>query len=366
MTTPTWIIVGTGGVGKTTIAAALAHALAHGGARTLVTTFDPARRLADALGVPALTSAVVPVTPRLAALVPDAGVGARDLVERLLASAPGHAPRLATNPLLAALTSGFAGIHELVALLEVARAAPRHDALVIDTAPARHALELLALPTRLGEFVDGRALAWLGALARHATASAPGVGARLLRWGPQRLVHTFAGAIGEAPIQATLELLAFAADVRPALSPLLATARALLAPAHARALAVVAARPGAAAELAQPRRRARGGRPRCARAAASLVRGVGAGAGRAPRRGRHGAPRGQPRRRRDRGRARRRHRAVRGRRRPPWAARWSRSPRCSPTARAVIAAAAAALGATSAAATRDFAVAAAVRQPAPA
>lgn len=256
MTRATWICVGTGGVGKTTIAAALATAIAATGRTTVVATVDPARRLGHTLGLPVLaTRTAVVGAPGLSAVAPDAVADVHALVERWLADQPTHAARLVGNPLLAILAGGFAGIHELVALVSLADLAsdPACEALVIDTAPARHGLDLLALPARLAEVIDGRALAWAGELAKIAVTPGGALRGRLARWGQRRLVAAFSSAIGEAPIAAALALLAFAADLRPELSRLAASAGALLAPAAVRIAVVTAARPGAVDEVEQMR-----------------------------------------------------------------------------------------------------------------
>jgi anion-transporting ArsA/GET3 family ATPase len=254
---PTWVCLGTGGVGKTTVAAALAAMLAARGQRTLVATVDPARRLGDTVGLPGLRGlGEVPGQPRLTALVPDPVAGVRSLIARWLIEFPDHANRLADNPLVEALTGGLAGIHELISLAELAHHRSTEALpipLVIDTAPSRHALELLALPSRLGAIIDGRALRWFGQLARQAVVPTRGLTSRLARWGQDRLLQTFSASIGDAPIAAALALLALAADVQPELSQIVANARAMLAPAQVQIAIVTAARPGAIDELEEMR-----------------------------------------------------------------------------------------------------------------
>ncbi|CAN5453192.1 hypothetical protein BH11MYX1_BH11MYX1_13230 [soil metagenome] len=140
----TWVCLGTGGVGKTTVAAAFGAMLAAQGQRTIVATVDPARRLGDTVGLPRLIGlGDVPGHPMLTALVPDPAAGVRALIARWLVESPEHADRLANNPLLEALSGGFAGMHELIALAELAHHRRTNGIslpLVIDTAPSRHAL----------------------------------------------------------------------------------------------------------------------------------------------------------------------------------------------------------------------------------
>ncbi len=252
MSKTTWVCIGTGGVGKTTVSAALAVALARGGQRTLVATVDPARRLGDALGLERLVGpTAVPGHPGLQALAPDSAAGARALIDHLLVMAPSHRERIAGSPLVTALTGGFAGMHELVALVELARVEPSFDVTVIDAAPSRHAIDLLALPERLAEVIDGRAIQWLGELARASLTPGRGLGARLLQTARHWIVRALASSIGSRSINDALGLLAFAADVRPELSTWVAGASQLLAPARARIALVTTARHGAVDDIDQ-------------------------------------------------------------------------------------------------------------------
>ncbi len=252
MTKRTWVCIGTGGVGKTTVSAALAVTLARGGQRTLVATVDPARRLGDTLGLDGLVGpTAVPGHPGLSALAPDSTAGARALVEQLLVMAPSHRERVGGSPLVTALTGGFAGMHELVALVELARLGPTFDVTVIDAAPSRHAIDLLALPARLAEVIDGRAILWLGELARASLTPGRGIGARVLNTARHWIVRALASSIGSRSINDALGLLAFAADVRPELSTWIAGASQLLAPARARIALVTTARNGAVDDVEQ-------------------------------------------------------------------------------------------------------------------
>ncbi len=250
MSDHTWVCIGTGGVGKTTISAALAVTLAHQGRRTLVATVDPARRLGDTLGLAGLVGPTdVPGHPGLAALAPDSSAGAHALIEQLLALAPSHRERVQASPLVAALTGGFAGMHELVALVELGRLESSFDVTVIDAAPSRHAIDLLALPGRLTEVIDGRAIEWLGELARASLESGGGFRARLLQRARHWIVRALASSIGSRTINDALGLVAFAAAVRPELSTWIGGASQLLSPARARVALVTTARHGAADQV---------------------------------------------------------------------------------------------------------------------
>ncbi len=252
MSDRTWVCIGTGGVGKTTISSALAVALARAGQRTLVATVDPARRLGDALGMAGLVGPTdVPGHPGLSALAPDSPVGARALIAHLLEVAPRHRERVGRSALVEALTGGFAGMHDLVALVELARAEPSFDVTVIDAAPSRHAIDLLALPDRLAEVVDGRAIEWLGQLAVASLETGGTFGARLLQRARHWIVRALSSSIGARTIDDALGLVAFAAAVRPELSAWIAQASQLLSPARSRIVLVATARHGAADQIEQ-------------------------------------------------------------------------------------------------------------------
>jgi anion-transporting ArsA/GET3 family ATPase len=160
------VCVGCGGVGKTTIAAALALEAARRGRRAAVLTIDPARRLADALGVGplgneaqrlpenALRAVGVPPGGSLSALMLDTKRTFDDLVMRLGDSAEAR-ERVLRNPIYQHLSDALAGSVEYSAMEKVYELYERGDAdfLVVDTPPSQHALDFLEAPTRLIEFV---------------------------------------------------------------------------------------------------------------------------------------------------------------------------------------------------------------------
>lgn len=167
------ICAGAGGVGKTTTSAALGLLGAELGRRSLVLTVDPARRLANALGLDRLDTEEHVVPP---ADLRGAGVRGRGsysvmmldtqrtfdaLIERH-APSPEVAQRILKNRFYQELSRRLAGTHEFMAmekLLEV-RDRGRHDLLVLDTPPMKHALDLLSAPERLGDVLDSSVLRW--------------------------------------------------------------------------------------------------------------------------------------------------------------------------------------------------------------
>lgn len=163
------VVVGPGGVGKTTLAAALGLRAANGHRRRVaVVTVDPARRLAEALGVARLTEEpiLVPSGPpgRMWALMVDMA-RSWDRVVEATSPDPDTAARLLANGLYRTLTRRFIQSHDYIALdhLLTLDEGLRHDLVIVDTPPSRHAIDLIDAPGRMIEFFDGRLLRWLTA-----------------------------------------------------------------------------------------------------------------------------------------------------------------------------------------------------------
>lgn len=174
------VVCGSGGTGKTTIAAALgARAAAALGGRVLVLTVDPARRLAGALGLERDGKVVVGHAP---VRVPDeaftvAGERCRgELWVAMLDTQAGwdelirrHAPdakvrdSVLANPLYRNITGRFVNSHDYLAMeqLHELHVSGRYDLVIIDTPPSRNALDLLDAPGRMREFFGSRLLRWL-------------------------------------------------------------------------------------------------------------------------------------------------------------------------------------------------------------
>jgi anion-transporting ArsA/GET3 family ATPase len=171
---------GSGGVGKTTTAAAAAAmAAVHHGGKVLVVTVDPARRLANALGLETFGNRETQVSPEAFA---DVGVEPRgelwaamldtkqswdDLVTR-------HAPDAATrdailaNPLYQNVTGRFVQSHDYIAMerLYEIHSTGTYDLIVVDTPPTRNAIDFLEAPERMADFFSSRLLRWLTVPAR--------------------------------------------------------------------------------------------------------------------------------------------------------------------------------------------------------
>lgn len=167
------VCCGSGGVGKTTTAAALGVRAAERGRRTVVLTIDPARRLAQSMGLSELDN-----TPREVPGVDTSAGGElhammldmkRTFDEIVEAHAdPDRARAILDNPFYQSLSAGFAGTQEYMAMEKLGqlRAGDEWDLIVVDTPPSRSALDFLDAPKRLGSFLDGKFIKLLMAPAR--------------------------------------------------------------------------------------------------------------------------------------------------------------------------------------------------------
>jgi anion-transporting ArsA/GET3 family ATPase len=166
------ICCGSGGVGKTTTSAAVALRAAEAGRKVVVLTIDPARRLAQSLGVGELDN-----TPRPVSMIDTAAGGSLDAMmldmkntfdDVVLAhSTPEKAAAMLQNQFYVALSSEFSGTQEYMAMEKLgqlhteAEASGRWDLIVVDTPPARSALDFLDAPEHLSALLDGRFLRFL-------------------------------------------------------------------------------------------------------------------------------------------------------------------------------------------------------------
>ncbi|WP_392964724.1 ArsA family ATPase [Streptomyces sp. LN245] len=165
------VCCGSGGVGKTTTAAALGLRAAERGRKVVVLTIDPARRLAQSMGIDSLDN-----TPRRVKGVEGSGElhammldMKRTFDEIVEAHADGdRAAAILGNPFYQSLSAGFAGTQEYMAMEKLGqlRARDEWDLIVVDTPPSRSALDFLDAPKRLGSFLDGRLIRLLTAPAK--------------------------------------------------------------------------------------------------------------------------------------------------------------------------------------------------------
>jgi len=174
------VCCGAGGVGKTTVAAALGLRAAESGRRVVVLTIDPARRLAQSLGLTVLDNTPSPVEGiddrrggSLDAMMLDMKRTFDEVVRAH--AAPDKAEQILANPFYQAVSSSFAGTQEYMAMEKLGQLRleadsdpdnPRWDLIVVDTPPSRSALDFLDAPKRLGSFLDGRFIRLLAAPAK--------------------------------------------------------------------------------------------------------------------------------------------------------------------------------------------------------
>ena len=167
------VCVGSGGVGKTTTAATLALAAARRGKKTLVLTIDPARRLANSLGLAALGHTVQEVDRALVhdnapsqsgslhAMMLDQKQAFDEVVARH-AKDPAAVQRILANPVYAQISGSLAGSQEYAAMAKLHDfdQSGAYDLIVVDTPPTAHALDFLDAPRKLSEAIDSPAIEW--------------------------------------------------------------------------------------------------------------------------------------------------------------------------------------------------------------
>lgn len=188
------VTAGAGGVGKTTTAAAIAVQAAMAGRRTAVLTIDPARRLADALGLGELSGTLRPVDPGrlpagaapLHAMMLDIRTTSDQMV-RQFAPDPETAEAILDNTYYHYFSTSLSGSQEYMAVSQVRALVEddRFDLVVLDTPPAANALEFLDAPDRLLAALDSRAMQML-----RKSRDRKGFSARLLGKGRDMIVRS--------------------------------------------------------------------------------------------------------------------------------------------------------------------------------
>jgi anion-transporting ArsA/GET3 family ATPase len=185
LATRTIVCCGSGGVGKTTTAAALALRAAARGRKVVVLTIDPARRLAQSMGLEELDNEPRPVPGAVpegsVAEGPGGAAGSggelqammldmrRTFDEMVLGhTTPDRAQAIFDNPFYQTISTSFSGTQEYMAMEKLGQLAAtgRWDLIIVDTPPSRSALDFLDAPQRLSSFLDGRMIRLLSAPAR--------------------------------------------------------------------------------------------------------------------------------------------------------------------------------------------------------
>lgn len=215
------VCVGPGGVGKTTVSAAIGLLAARAGKRVFVLTIDPARRLADALALDGLddTSRRVPLerlqqaadtVGELWAAMVDTGASFDALIERISPDAATR-ERVLANRVYRAVSRSLARSHAYVAMerLHHALTVESHDLVVLDTPPARNAIDILDAPRQLARFLDAKIVDWL------LPGRTPTGIAGLLARGGQMAVSLLRRVTGPELLDAIVEFLEVFAELRP-------------------------------------------------------------------------------------------------------------------------------------------------------
>lgn len=216
------VCVGPGGVGKTTVSAALGLAAAKAGRKTLVLTIDPARRLADALGLDGLDDTIrrvplerLPEPPAaggsLWAAMVDTGASYDALIDRIAPDAETKA-RVLGNRVYQAVSRSLSRSHAYVAMERLYDAMENgyYDLVVLDTPPARNALDILDAPGHLASFLDGRVVSWFIPAADKPT----GLGARILAKGGQMASQLLGRVTGQTLLDEIIAFLTVFASLR--------------------------------------------------------------------------------------------------------------------------------------------------------
>ena len=255
------VVAGPGGVGKTTIAAALAIQAARGGARAAVLTIDPARRLADALGLREIGGSPRRVSPsELARAGLDCGAGelwamTLDPKETFDRTVERHAPdeaasrRILANPIYDRISVALAGSQEYMAIeaLHELVEGGEFDLVVLDTPPSQQASDFLAAPTRLLDLFQGRAM--------RAVVRSAGAGGRVAGRGAAMMFSLLRRITGVDLLHDLAEFFDAIAGMVDGMSERAARVRELLADPQTGFVLVTSPDPEPAAEAIELRRR---------------------------------------------------------------------------------------------------------------
>lgn len=208
------VCVGTGGVGKTTISSAIGIAAALKGKKTLVMTIDPAKRLAQAMGLKELTNSPMPVPIQsfitcvqhtnipLDAMILETRTTFNNLI-RKYASSPQKAEAILDNSYYQYVSSELTGSEDYMAMekLYEVRKGYNYDLIVVDTPPARHAIDFLTAPNRLIQLISSGVLKWLIRPSR----SVGMIGLNILNKAPQRIIKLLKSYVGLEIVEELIE-----------------------------------------------------------------------------------------------------------------------------------------------------------------
>ncbi|MBL4688759.1 MAG: AAA family ATPase, partial [Nannocystaceae bacterium] len=220
------VCVGPGGVGKTTASAALGLAAARAGRRTFVLTIDPARRLADALALDGLDDKErrVPtellgegaIRGELYAAMVETGASFDSLIDRITPNDAAR-ERIFNNRVYQAVSRSLSQSHAYVAMerLHHAMTDGEYDLVVLDTPPARNAIDILDAPSQLARFLDGRIINWF---LPDQGDKPKGIGARIFARGGKVATQLLGRVTGTELLEGILDFLSAFAELREGFS----------------------------------------------------------------------------------------------------------------------------------------------------
>jgi anion-transporting ArsA/GET3 family ATPase len=239
------VCCGSGGVGKTTVSATFALAAARAGRRACVVTVDPARRLADSLGVQSLANTPTEVAGdwpgHLHALMLDTKGTFDDLIHTY-SRTPEQAEGILANRLYQNLTGALSGTQEYMAMEKLHELVESgdFDVVVVDTPPTRNALDLLDAPRRLTRFLENRLFRALLLPTR--------VSLRAVGLATQALLRTISKVAGAEIVQDAVAFFQAFEGMEEGFRTRAGAVRALLADPSTAYVLVTSARPDAVAE----------------------------------------------------------------------------------------------------------------------
>jgi anion-transporting ArsA/GET3 family ATPase len=210
------VLTGCGGVGKTTVSAAIALSLAQQGHQVALITIDPAKRLAQSLNIKEWQAGLQPVSlnPNLSAMMLDRIHSSHRLVHRFSAS-EAEAQIILDNQYFKAFSRSLAGVQEYMAIYEVYEAikTQRFDYVVLDTPPAKHAIDFLDAPRKLREALDNSAFQFVLNSLDTSTTQNKSIRQRFTRMGKSIFIKALSTMTADSFIEDLLHFLQIFSEV---------------------------------------------------------------------------------------------------------------------------------------------------------
>ena len=209
------ILTGCGGVGKTTVSASFALSLAQKHTVALI-TIDPAKRLAQSLNLHTTTHGLQPVKahPNLWAMMIDRVYSSHKLVERC-AHSPQAAQQILENPFFKAFSHSLAGVQEYMAIYEVYSAieSKRFEYIVVDTPPAKHAIDFFDTPRKLQDALNNQALQFVLQSIAKPNVKMQGIRQRFSRMGKSLFIKALSTMTADSFVEDLLQFIMIFSEV---------------------------------------------------------------------------------------------------------------------------------------------------------